>query len=575
MSEWRQLGLLWRTHWHISRRRLAHLFTARRLTALTLVLALLGYIGGAYLMFRQAFTYLSRMPGAEGILTDRMLHIAFFCLFFMLAFSTSVTAYISLFRSRETSWLFSLPLTHRVIFLWKVLETWLYTSWGLLLLAAPLLLAFAHHRGAPFGFYLKSGAAMVLFMAMASLGACALLVVAVRWIGRRPLAWAMAAGLVAGGLWLGWSYLQAADAAEQGTESIALAVQQVLKHTEITTHWALPSTWLAEGVTRWSLPFLRRGEWLPGALLLSNALMALLLASGLGRRHFFEAWNRTVQREAASQPASAGNARAYARWRSRRGGGARSPLWAVTRKDILTFIREPSQWVQFAIVFGLLSLYAFNIRRFNPNMAAPKDVLLVATFNVAACAFALSTLTTRFVYPQFSLEGRRLWILAMSPLRIERLVTQKYWLSVGFTGTLACLILFVSGRSLQLPPSEVAWYVIAMALLAMGLNGLAVGLGVLFPNLSETNSARIVSGFGGTVCLIASVLYVLGIVALTVVGRFAVFGLNRWPDGLADTPEARWALAGMALLGLMAAVVPTHLAKKRLKKLEISSNMEY
>ncbi|MGB3121248.1 MAG: hypothetical protein WBE58_20665, partial [Verrucomicrobiales bacterium] len=205
----------------------------------------------------------------------------------------------------------------------------------------------------------------------------------------------------------------------------------------------------------------------------------------------------------------------------------------------------------------------------------PRDVVLIASFNVAACAFALSTLTTRFVYPQFSLDGRRLWILAMAPIRLEKLVLQKYLLAVGFTGSIACIILFLSGRSLHLPASEVMWYVLTMAFLAIGLNGLAVGLGVVLPNVSETNSARIVSGFGGTVCLIASVIYVVGIIGLAVVGRFAVFGQNRWPEGLATTPEARWSLVGMVLMASAAALVPTWLAKKRLKKLEISSNMEY
>ena len=36
------------------------------------------------------------------------------------------------------------------------------------------------------------------------------------------------------------------------------------------------------------------------------------------------------------------------------------------------------------------------------------------------------------------------------------------------------------------------------------LCGLAVGLGALFPNFKEDNPSKIVSGFGGTLCLVAS-----------------------------------------------------------------------
>ena len=36
---------------------------------------------------------------------------------------------------------------------------------------------------------------------------------------------------------------------------------------------------------------------------------------------------------------------------------------------------------------------------------------MISYLNLGASALTLSTLTTRFVFPQFSLEGRRLWIL--------------------------------------------------------------------------------------------------------------------------------------------------------------------
>ena len=40
--------------------------------------------------------------------------------------------------------------------------------------------------------------------------------------------------------------------------------------------------------------------------------------------------------------------------------------------------------------------------------------------------------------------------------------------------------------------------------MTFALNGLAAGLGVLYPNLKETNPNKIVSGFGGTLCLVLS-----------------------------------------------------------------------
>ena len=48
------------------------------------------------------------------------------------------------------------------------------------------------------------------------------------------------------------------------------------------------------------------------------------------------------------------------------------------------------------------------------------------------------------------------------------------------------------------------------------LSGLAVGLGALFPNFKEDNPSKIVSGFGGTLCLVASFLYITLFVVLAV-----------------------------------------------------------
>jgi ABC-2 type transport system permease protein len=50
------------------------------------------------------------------------------------------------------------------------------------------------------------------------------------------------------------------------------------------------------------------------------------------------------------------------------------------------------------------------------------------------------------------------------------------------------------------------------------LNGLAAGLGVLYPNFKESNPSKIVSGFGGTFCLVLSFLYILASVLVLAFG---------------------------------------------------------
>ena len=106
-----------------------------------------------------------------------------------------------------------------------------------------------------------------------------------------------------------------------------------------------------------------------------------------------------------------------------------------------------------------------------------------------------------------------------------------------------------------------------MATISTGLNALALSLGALLPNFRENNTAKIVSGFGGTLCLIMSFFYIISSIAILTVPAVAE---RTAPLGLA--PEKIQLLeivsyGGLALLTLLAGGLPYFFAKKRTKKL--------
>jgi ABC-2 type transport system permease protein len=208
----------------------------------------------------------------------------------------------------------------------------------------------------------------------------------------------------------------------------------------------------------------------------------------------------------------------------------------------------------------------------NGDLGQARDLYLVAFLNLSVCALALSTLTTRFVFPQFSLEGRRLWILAMSPLRLPSIVLQKFVTSTLCSGLVVIVILFIGGYNLRLGFADSAFFAGAVALLAIGLNGLAVGLGVLFPNLRESNAAKIVSGFGGTLCLVGSFLYILAFILLLAWLRWDVFRENAVDPGWYRDPGKQWGIAAIFALTSAVTLAPLFFSQKKLKRLEILTN---
>lgn len=580
MTEGRQFQLLFRIHLRIARSRLARMLTEARLMTATLTAFLVIYNATAYLLFRRGLVYFGQLPAAGSLLVDRMIQVVFFCFLVMLIFSVAVSAYIALYRSRDSRWLLTLPVSHRVLFLWKLFEAGIFSSWGLILISAPLLVAFAEFRGAGPAFYLRTVAALLPFLVIAIAGGGGAMILVVRWLERRHL---QAIGIILAAailVWLAAAITSERDQPERSGFSAAMTFQQVMRHTNLSANRLLPSTWLSNCLLDWSRSTPPVRPLLFPSLLASWALMGGLIAVRLGRRWFYESWQRSLQNAAHAQR------RALAR-SGARAGGARlpscripllepligRPLAALCRKDVVSFRREPAQWIQFLIVFGLLSLYASGLRSLNQHLEQPRDLFLVAMLNLAVCALALSTLTTRFVFPQFSLEGRRLWILAMSPLPLARVIVQKFLLSTTFTSLAVAVIILISGNTLNLRASDTAFFTSAMLMLSISLNAIAVGLGVLFPVLDESNSAKIVSGFGGTLCLIVSFGYIVLFLLLLTWGRFDVFRKNELPDHWLSGQHAPLALSLACVFSAVATWLPLKFATKRLKRLEILGSL--
>jgi len=100
-------------------------------------------------------------------------------------------------------------------------------------------------------------------------------------------------------------------------------------------------------------------------------------------------------------------------------------------------------------------------------------------------------------------------------------------------------------------------------MMSAALSGMAVGLGALFPNFKEDNPSKIVSGFGGTLCLVASFLYITIFVALAALPDVSRVVTLRWPI----PPALPYAVA--AVISAAVLFFPMILAMRRVKNLEI------
>jgi ABC-2 type transport system permease protein len=232
---------------------------------------------------------------------------------------------------------------------------------------------------------------------------------------------------------------------------------------------------------------------------------------------------------------------------------------AIAVKDLRMFWRDTTQWGQSVMFFGLLGAYIINLRNFTHQLTSPFWIHAVAFLNLGACAFNLASVTTRFVFPQFSLEGRRLWIVGMSPMGLPRIVMAKYWLASLLSLFVTLALVTLSCYLLKMPWDDVAFFGAVVTVMTFALNGLAIGLGVLFPNVKETNPNKIVSGFGGTLCFVLSSVYIIASLALLVLGGGGFHSHSDW---------VVVSIISFVVLSVVIGWVPMHIGLKHLKDFE-------
>lgn len=550
------------------------LSTVRRLRGRSLLLAgvlaafILGYLFLGYFLFYQGLKYLQNFPIIGVLIDQRILFLILAFFFIMLVFSNLIVGFTTLFRNRESAWMLTLPVPPSTIYQWKFFESLVVSSWAFLFLSAPMMAAYGRVHGADLLFYPLVLAAYIPFLLLPAAIGSWLVLVFVRLVARlviRPSHLIVLGLLVLAGLMLVTPTSE--EEAAAGRE--VLSFNQLLQHTRFTLNPFLPSYWMGTGIQAWV-----NGYWWNGLVyvlvLTANAAMALMLTFTVAGRFYYGGWNSAYARKAVQKMAET-RQRQIRRTSWLEGLVAwlpfpSKPAKAMLVKDLRLFWRDPTQWSQFMIFFGLLAIYVLNLRNISYDYQSEFWSTLISFLNLGASSLTLSTLTTRFVYPQFSLEGKRLWILGLAPMGLERILMHKFWTSFLASSLVTLTLIVASSLILQLELSRLLIFCVAILLMSLGLSGLAVGLGAIFPNFREDNPSKIVSGFGGTLCLITSFLYVTAFIALMAYPYAA--GFSQATSFLPVPPELI-AFFLAILLSLAALFIPMGLARQRVKNLEM------
>jgi ABC-2 type transport system permease protein len=570
VAEINQFLLFQRLRWRLLRNNVRSLLRGSMMRAATILFCSLVIWGSLFALCYFGFQEL-KSPGRWGVplnmrIMELVLGLLFIALSLLLVFSTGIILYSSLFSSAETSFLLSSPIRTDQIFAHKFLGAVAFSSWAFVLLGSPILIAYGIQveNGAPWYYYL---ALPLFFLGFVLLPGCAGALIALFLVNyvprhRKQVLFVLLLVLAA------CLYVWVTRLIPRTTQLLSRDwVNDLLAEISLFGGPWMPAHWMAQGLQ--SAAKEEVGDMLFNlALLWSNGLFLYVVTAWLAGRSYRRGFNRVFTGGTLKR---------------RYGGGRLDAALSKTLffldphtrllivKDFRTFRRDPAQWAQILIFMGLAVLYFANIRRFYEQEIGQAFQNGISLLNLVATAFLMCAYTGRFIFPLLSLEGRKFWILGLLPLQRERLLWGKFAFSATGCLLVGEFLAIFSNLMLSMPWHIIAIHVLTMAVLALGLSGLSVGLGACMPNFRESDPSKIAVGFGGTLNLVAGLLLLVVVVLLMATPWHLQLAAHQSRGGTRLEISTAWLWLSLILglvVGLAAVVIPLRAGTRSLRGME-------
>lgn len=521
----------------------------------------IGFLCLDYLFFHRILFYLAKIPVVGAILTVRLLNMAFLTFFSMLLFSNIITALSTIYLSADLSLLLSSPVRLTSVFISKFVETMMNSSWMILIFGFPIFVVCGQVYEASLFYYIVFPVVLIPFLVIpASLG-IGITVLLMRFFPakRTQQVLTILGVILAACMVMFFRFLKP----EQLVQEVGVnELLQYLSQARIPSSPYLPSTWATEAIM--SLleknpeAVLKNFLWLSGVAIL---LFGLILQ--LATRFYYTGWSGSGESKTAKM----------VKWNT-------SPidfvlsfatfLHPVTRallmKDMKIFWRDTSQWSQLLMLGALLIIYFFNIKNLPLDNVYLKN--LVSFLNLGLAGFVLAALGSRFIYPTTSLEGESFWILHSSPLSYRQFLLEKFFLFVLPLICLAELLIIISNLLLKVDPYMMGLSVITIFFITLGLTGLGVGIGAIYPKFINENPAQIATSLGGILYMILSLVYIGLIVVLEARPVYVHFSEQLFFRSVGGI-EVYICYGAALILSLVVTILPIRMGIFTLKKLEL------
>ena len=517
-----------------------------------------------YLTLTRLLRTLRGVEEVGPLLASKLLALGLLIFLGILLLSNLIAALSSFFLSRDLPWIRAAPVDWLAVYLSRLTETLVSSSWMVVLMLVPMLAAYWTVYDGGWLFALLSAASIVPFLIIpAAIGSATTLLLVRLFPARRSKDILGIIAIASVGLVV---LLLRVLRPERlvNPESYRNLVDFMAALRGPSSPW-LPSQWGADALSG----FLQGGfDPFLLVLLWTTAAGTVTVGAMLHRKLYPACFTR-------AQEGNENRIRRHAAWswleRSMR--GASMQRRQLVLKDVRIFFRDTTQWSQLIILGVLVVVYVYNIRVLplsSGEMITRYLVTLVVFLNLALTGFVLAAIAARFVFPALSLEGQTLWLLGSAPLEARTILGAKFWVgAVPLTG-LALLLTGFTNYLLSVPPGLAVLSLASTVALSLAFTAQALTWGVYFPEFESENAAQIPTSIGGLLFMLGAVVN-LGLVVALQIWTLRGFLLSGLP-GREPRDPLLWELAA-ALLGtlaccLVAGVLPFRAAVRRLSRLE-------
>ncbi|MFC1511947.1 hypothetical protein ACFL5H_01980 [Candidatus Latescibacterota bacterium] len=483
---------------------------------IVMLIMLGGMVYASYLFFHHLiFGYVSAIEDIGILLIDRLVAIGFMIFFFLLIISSLVISLGSLYRSRETEYLFSTPLSIPLLFTGKFIDILVFSSWTILVMALPILYAYARTRDFGTFDYAVAGVVILLPFVLIAASIGTTIAILLRYLSKRAnLSVLIATGVALFSLilYLIISFSRPTQFQIQFTEDFR-ALNLFINNFNLNANPFVPNYWFIQGLG--ALVTRSTGDFaMFAAALITSAFLSLSFLYVIVEKFYYKTWLSSLEQRQITRSGDETTRHVH---HSGLFKPSRSQKRALLNKDILIFLREPTQWSQLLIILVLLVLYFINLYFIPGDIDIEQWRTILFLMNFGICGLILATLAVRFVFPSISLEGDSFWVLGSSPVSTATLFMEKFISSFVTFFIIAETVSIISVWFLALEDLYRVLTFGGIFLMSISLSSLAVGFGAAFPDFSERNPSKIVSSPGGILTIAVSLTYVAIMIFLTAV----------------------------------------------------------